>query len=384
MTASSVTARTLSTPSAIESIAAEWRALEAATPEATGFQSAAWRLCCAAEGLQPRIVAVRENRRLVMLLPLQVETRTRFSIARWLGEPLAQYGDALALPDARRKAWFAAAEAEISSWSDVDLVALSRLRADGVLASCASPSFAETAKCAAPYVDLSAPALKRRQSLDRRSKKLAQFGPLRFEAAQGAEARREAAAQALEFKRQWLRRRRRFSTALSQDGVGECLLDLAERGVLRAHRLWAGERLVSVELGIKAGAYYRSLIGAYDDALSAASPDHVLTLRLIESLAEEGVERLDFLPSTDPCKMEFVSGAVLMGALYLPLNRRGVLAASALERLRPPAKRAAVGLSDAGGSLERLLRRSGANRPDRAASARSPGGPRKRRGAEML
>jgi CelD/BcsL family acetyltransferase involved in cellulose biosynthesis len=356
-----VSARTLATPAAIEGLAAEWRALETATPEATGFQSAAWRLSSARGGAEPRVVAVRDNGRLVMLLPLQVESVLGVSIARWLGEPWAQYGDALALPDPRRSDWLAAAQAEIGGWRDVDLVALTRLRADGVLAACGAPLvLSDPAKHSAPYVDIGGEKARRHKSVERRLKKLRLYGALRFETAKDASARREAAAQALVFKRQWLKSRRRFSASLSNADVDEPLLALAEKGVLRAHCLWAGEKLVSVELGLKSGAAYRSLIGGYDCELAEASPGHALTLYLLQALAAEGVTRFDFLPPADPYKMQFATGAAAMGALYRPLNLRGRAAAFTLSRLRPLAKDAIHAISEAILAVTPLIRRAAA------------------------
>lgn len=351
--------RTFSTLAGLESLVPEWRALELATPEATGFQSPAWRLCRGSAAVAPRVVTVREDGRLVMLLALQVEKLWGAAVACWLGEPLAQYGDALALPDPRRPAWLAAAEAEISQWGDVDLVALTRLRADGVLASCGAPLvLADPEIFAAPYIDLGAAPARRHKSVERRQRKLNMYGPPRFEVANGARERRQAAAQALAFKHQWLRDRHRFSASLSQPDVTENLLALAENGALRAHRLWAGERLVSVELGVKFGASYRSLIGAFDTRLAEASPGHALTLQLLEKLGQEGVTRFDFLPPADPYKMLFATGSAVMGALYRPLSAHGSVAAFALSKLRPLAKEALRAMSGTRISLEPLLRRT--------------------------
>jgi CelD/BcsL family acetyltransferase involved in cellulose biosynthesis len=323
MSEPTITARTLTSAAAIESLAAEWRALEKATPEATGFQAPAWRLSCESGKSVARLVAVRENGRLVMLLPLQIERMRGTTVARWLGEPLAQYGDALALPGPRRPDWLAAAEAEIGRWGDVDLLALTRLRADGVLADCGAPLVLAGASCfAAPFVDLDR-AHRRHRSIERRMKKLAPHGELRLEAAAGPQDRRDAAEQALAFKSEWLRRQRRFSASLTDPDVAACALALAEKGVLCAHRLWAGERLVSVELGLRRDDAYRSLIGAYDSDLADCSPGHALTLLLMPLLARQGVKHFDFLPPAAPYKLAFATGATTMGALYRPFNARG-------------------------------------------------------------
>jgi CelD/BcsL family acetyltransferase involved in cellulose biosynthesis len=357
MSGASITARTLASRAAIEGVAAEWRALEQATPEATGFQTPAWRLSCESAASTARLVAVRENGRLVMLLPLQIQRLCGATVARWLGEPLAQYGDALALPDPRRPAWVAAAEAAIAGWSDIDLLALSGLRADGVLAACGAQIVAaDPSRLAAPYVDLDL-GLGRHRSIERRMKRLAAHGPLRLEAVAGASARREAAEQALAFKREWLRRRRSYSASLSDADVVACVLALAEKGVLRAHRLWAGARLCAVEIGLRREGAYCSLIGAYDADLAEGAPGHVLTVMLLPALAAEGIRRFDFLPPADPYKLAFATGATAMGALHRPFNARGAVAAFAFSRLRPLAKHAVHALADCGLPIDSLLRR---------------------------
>lgn len=352
-----ITARTLASAAAIESIAAEWRDLENATPEATGFQSPAWRLSCESGVVTPRLVAVRDKGRLVMLLPLQVRRIWGASVASWLGEPLAQYGDALALPGARRLDWYRVAEAKMASWADVDLLALTRLRADGVLAACGVPlTLAESDDHAAPFADLGEATKRRHKSVERRMKKLAQFGKLRFEAVSGPRERREAAEQALAFKHEWLRRQRRFSASLSSPEVCACVLALAEKGLLTAYRLWAGERLVSVELGLRQGGVYRSLIGAYDDDLAEASPGNAMTLHLFPALAAQGIKRYDFLPPADSYKLIFATGTASTGSFYRPLNARGAMAAFAMARLRPLAKDALQALARAGLPLESAIR----------------------------
>jgi CelD/BcsL family acetyltransferase involved in cellulose biosynthesis len=96
----------IETLDSVEALGPEWSALESRTPEATGFQSFPWCftwLRVSRAGAAPRIVCVREEERLVFLLPLQIERRFGVVIARWLGEPMTQYGDALALPGERRR-----------------------------------------------------------------------------------------------------------------------------------------------------------------------------------------------------------------------------------------------------------------------------------------
>ncbi len=139
---SKIVVKTLTTLDAVDELAEDWRALEALTPEATGFQSYLWcrNWIAASElsgiALEFRVVALRIEGRLAMLWPLQVERKFGVRLLRWLGEPMTQYGDALASPSQSRADWRRRVEMEIKGWRSVDLVALGRLREDGVLAGC--------------------------------------------------------------------------------------------------------------------------------------------------------------------------------------------------------------------------------------------------------
>jgi CelD/BcsL family acetyltransferase involved in cellulose biosynthesis len=331
----------------IEALAPEWAALEARCPEATGFQNfdwcavwlreAAWR----EEPLRPRVVTVREAERLVMLWPLQVETRFGATIARWIGEPMTQYGDALAEPGAGRSRWRAAAEAEMARWRDVDLVALTRLRADGVVsASGAAIRFCESA-VSAPFLDLRAGGCARRhKSVERRARRLERLGPLSFEESLDPAARESAARRALAMKRAWLDEKGLMSVGLSAPTTGDFLAGAARAGVLRVHVLRVGGEPAAIDLGLCGGGFYRLLLVAYDPRFAQGSPGQVLTARLIERCAALGLSGFDLLAPADPYKFMWAGAAVAMGERYAPRTLKGRAAAFALARLRPLAKRA--------------------------------------------
>lgn len=323
----------------MDALEAEWDALERATPEATGFQNFRWcRAWLAAAGprVRPSLVCVREAGRLVMLLPLQIERRLGVSIARWIGEPMTQYGDALAEGGEGRARWRNAAEAGMARWRDVDLFALTRIRADGVFASGAG----EGEALSAPYLDLRAPNRRRHKSVERRAKRLDALGPVSLHEARTPAERERLARRAFTLKREWLRGKGVYSAGLSNPASEEFAAALAREGGLRVHALCVGADTAAIEIGFVGGNAYRSLLACYDPRFSEGSPGQSLTARLIARCADEGLSRYDLLLPADPYKLAWSSGEVPVRGRFIASSLKGRLAAFALARLRPLAKRA--------------------------------------------
>lgn len=332
---------------AIEGLEDEWRTLEAAIPNATGFQSYDW--CAAwlrAAAPAARVVTVREAGRLVMLWPLQIETFWGVRIARWIGEPMTQYGDALLAPNADGPRCQAAAETAMLGWRDVDLLAFTRLRADGVLGGAAAG--ASRAALHAPFVDIAGAPAHRHKSMERRARRLEARGPVFLKEAESPAARENGARRALEMKRAWLESHGFVSAGLSNSAVPDFIIALARAGFLRVHILCVGGDAAAVELGFFAGGAYRSLLGAFDARFAEGSPGHALTRQLIARCAEKGVDTYDFLAPADSYKTAFATGETAVNARYAPLNWRGRAAAFVFEELRPLAKRVYYGLAARG------------------------------------
>lgn len=345
---------------ALELLAPEWSALESRTPEATGFQNFDWcagwlRAAAAHESpAKPRVVAVREDGRLVMLWPLQIERRWGAAIARWAGEPLTQYGDALAEPGPGRARWRAAAEAEMTRWRGVDLIALTHQRADGVLASCGGEMRVANEGQWAPFLDLpsggGAVAARRHKSLERRARRLEAQGAVTLDELADPVGREAMARRALAMKRAWLDAKGLISVGLSNPAAAGFLADLARNGRLQVHCLRVAGEPAAIDLGFSAGGVYRSLLSAFDARFAQGSPGHALTARLIERCAARGISRVDLLAPADPYKLMWTSGATAIGERYVPLTLTGRAAAFALARLRPLAKRLVRALARLRGS----------------------------------
>ncbi|GJE03386.1 GNAT family N-acetyltransferase [Methylobacterium isbiliense] len=335
---------------AIDACAQDWRALQARTPEATGFQSYAWCrtwvAACRQRGhaATPRVIALRVAGRLVMLWPLMVERRFGARIARWIGEPITPYGDVLAEPGPQREVWIARAAAVMRGWDDVDLVHLGRLRDDGVLArSGAAPGVPAGAAAMAPQVPLprrDPPCTKsRRRRLRLLARDFADDGPPQVEAVPAGAAARDAVRAALGLKAAWLAQRGLVSAGLSHPVVAPFLEEAAAAGDLAVHRLRVGPRAIAYDLGLSAGPVYRSLVGSFDPAYARYAPGHAMTAALLHHLSGQGAALYDFLPPDDTYKTRWATGRMPVRGRVLVLTARGRAAAFALVTLRGVAKR---------------------------------------------
>jgi CelD/BcsL family acetyltransferase involved in cellulose biosynthesis len=322
----------------VDRLESEWAELERRTPEATGFQSFRW--CRAWLGADPeahpRILCVREGERLVMLWPLQIQKRFGVSIARWIGEPLTQYGDALAEAGEGRARWREVGEAEMARWRDVDLFAFTRIRADGVLAEGAC----DGEPLSAPYVDLREARPRRHKSIERRARRLEANGPVTLVEARTSAERESLARHALALKREWLRSKGMFSAGLSHPASEDFLAALARDGFLRIHVLRVDGDVAAVDLGFDGGGAYRSFLGCFDNRFAEGSPGQALTSRLIAACAEQGLSAYDLLIPADAYKLLWASGETPVRARFKARNLRGRLAGVAFSSLRPLAKRA--------------------------------------------
>jgi CelD/BcsL family acetyltransferase involved in cellulose biosynthesis len=321
----------------VDALAAEWAELESVTPEATGFQSFAWCrawLRLAVGRASPLILCLRESERPVMILPLQVERRFGVSIARWIGEPMTQYGDALAREGDGRVRWRRIASGAMERRRDVDLFALTRLRADGVLADGA----ARGERLSAPYVDCREPRPRRRKSVERRLRRLEARGSVALVEIGPPERRERLARHAFALKREWLRRKGVYSAGLSNPISEEFIAALAREGSVCVNALEVGGEIAALDLGMVGGDAYRSVLGCYDNAFAEGSPGQALTERLISRCAERGLSAYDMLLPADDYKLVWATGETPIEARFVATGLKGAIAALVLSRLRPLAK----------------------------------------------
>ena len=331
---------------AIEAVAADWRHIERAGGATTPFQTLAVGAAAASvhlrRGETPRIVIVRRAGRPTALLPTVIGRSAGVKAIRFLGDPLSQYGDIVAVPEATREhveaAWRAAADPRVAK-----LIHLRKVRADSRLAPILDRAATMVAETEAPFVALDGayntePSRTRQQR--RSHKRLAAHGTIRFEILRGAEAQ-PALRRALDLKRQWLEQRGLRSRVVGDPDWEMALMMLAgETGrasPLAVARLSAGGRTVAIEIGFEHARRWCSFLGAYEPAFARTGPGHVQIAEAIAHCVANGITVYDLLPPGDAYKRDIADGAVAVRDYAVPLCASG-LAAMLATRAAPAIK----------------------------------------------
>lgn len=344
-------------PDAVSMAASQWHRLEQTGAAGTGFQRLALAQTSARAHLElgetPRVVLVHEHGHPLVLLATASGRRAGLRVTRFLGDPLIQYGDALAATGAKPKHVAAALQAAAT---DTDLLWLRRVRADAHLAPVLAARFALVAQTSAPFVSLRGDAMpwtRHRRELQRRRRRLQEHGDLGFEILHGAKARRTV-TEALALKRRWLDARGLPGSVVGVTAWESVLMCLAASvdGPLAAARLTVGGRLAAAEIALVHAGHWYAFLGAYDEAFAAAGPGHIQMNETMAHGAAAGLSTYDLLPPGDAYKDRLACGTVPVGDHALPVTaagRLGLLALrtrpmlkAAIERLPAPVRRVLV------------------------------------------
>lgn len=138
------------------------------------------------------------------------------------------------------------------------------------------------------------PARQRRER-DRLLRRLALFGPVRFEEAREPDAVREGLEEFLALEASGWKGRRR--TALAQDRyraafAREAVNGLAERGQARVFTLWVGEDAAASLVVLESGGEAAAWKTAYDERFAAAGPGAIVLSLAAERLMADPAIRL--------------------------------------------------------------------------------------------
>lgn len=191
-------------------------------------------------GLEPSIVTARQDGRLMMVLPLATRRSPLLAQTVWMGDPVAQYGDALIDGGIDAETLLRDALQFVSRNLRTDVLWLRRVRADANIAPALQQSRAIAAdRQQAPYMDLaSAPDFatfeqrytsKMRRNRRRLVRRLQDKGDVAFVRLHGGEAARTFAVEAVALKSRWLADRGLVSSAVSDERMSRLFGDLAAR-----------------------------------------------------------------------------------------------------------------------------------------------------------
>jgi CelD/BcsL family acetyltransferase involved in cellulose biosynthesis len=322
----------LSGPTAIAEAAPAWRALEQVGGAATPFQTLAMASAVAPVHMQrgetPRIVVVRDGPRPILVFPTVTASRSGLSTIRFLGDPLIQYGDIVAAPEAEERhvaaAWQAVADPAVAQF-----IHLRKVREDSRVAPFLAAQTPALNRQAAPFVSLDQwqPQSVSANDLNRRRRRLSKHGELRFDVLSGPQSV-ETIRQALEMKRAWLDMRGLASRVIGCRKWESALLQLArqEGSGLRVARLQAGGKTAAIEIGFQHGATWCSFLGAMAPELAKAGPGHVQIAETLAHCQAEGHAVYDLLAPADAYKRAMATGSVQVRDHVAPLGARGHLA----------------------------------------------------------
>ncbi len=331
---------------AVAKAAADWQALERAHGAATPFQSFAMARAATEVHLRrgevPRIAVVRHGGRPVVILPTVIGNRFGVRVARFLGDPLIQYGDALCEPGTAKRHIEAAFHATADS-AAVDALHLRKVRCDARIAPLLRSHATAFNHDEAPFLNTAGlvdDAEEPRQ-LRRARRKLLGCGALRLDVTDGAAARWHL-REALALKRRWLQARRLPSSVVGCESWEAAIERLADHGGdmrLRVAVLWVDERPAAYEVAFTAGDRWYAFIGAIADDFARYSPGRVQVADTIAWCRANGFARYDLLAPADDVKRSYCNEAAAVADYSHALRPAGHVLTTAL-RLTPLAKAA--------------------------------------------
>lgn len=314
------------------------------------------------------IVTGRLAGRLVLLMPFVVERRAGLNELTWLGEPVSQYGDIVAAPEA------AAGETLLAAWrwsvaaAGADVANLRRVRGDAVAAPLlAALASNVTATEEAPFLslgnDTSFPGwVERRQprgrkNRSRQARRMAEMGAMTFEEHAGTAEASRLAAEAIAMKRASLDAKAAISLSLNDERFEAFFSDaaagLGRPAGVRIMALKSDGAPAALKILIENEAASFLHVAVFDPRFVKCAAGALLLEHVVATTIASGRETLDLLPPRHEYKLDFADGVVLVHDHALPMSAKGWLYArgylglrrrvkSVVEAMPAPVRRALV------------------------------------------
>ena len=254
-----------------------------------------------------------------LILPMFIETHAGLKIARWLGSPMLQYGDALCA-DIVDDAMMALALNACGKIGAPDVFDFRNVRADAAIAPWLDNNSRPTGvDSEGPFVDLSSgkpdvvfahQSGRKRKDRRRKLRKLSEHGNVDFEIVRNGDRAAQLMTSALEFKLKWLETHGLVSRALSQDWVRTALVEIARYDPdTIISRFAVGSETAAIEVGFRRANRYFAFMGAINDKYAFGSPGDLQTERTLQWCLEEGFDSYDFLPPPQRYKLSWATGS---------------------------------------------------------------------------
>jgi len=352
------TVEVVSGADAVAQAASAWRSIEQAGGTTTPFQGHDIAAIAAEAHLRlgetPRIVIVRDTRRPVVVFPTVARVWKGVRTIQFLGDPLTQYGDIAAAPDAT-PAHIAAAWQAVADPAAGQFVYLRKVRADARIAPLLAAQASTVASHEAPFIDVRAPAslsARDARELRRLRRRLAEHGAVDFEVLSGAAARM-AATEALAFKREWLANRSLSSGVIGDPVWEDALLAMTGSPHARVARLSAAGRTAAIEIGLVHADRWHCYLGALAPEFAKSGPGQIQMAETVAHCRDNGLAAYDLLAPADEYKRRLTRDAVAVhdhavslgagGRFGLLLARLVPIAKHVAERLPPRLRQTLLG-----------------------------------------
>ncbi|MEZ5876306.1 MAG: GNAT family N-acetyltransferase [Tepidamorphaceae bacterium] len=338
---------------------AEWRDLEenAANPlPFTGFDFLwHWRavFTTGKDAARPFAVTVRDNGRLVAVLPLMVTRVGPLNVCEWMGEPLTEYGDALVRRGYANPEWLEFAVKRLKACPDVDVFFLRKVRADTAIAPALDKLMSQAGpQRQAPWIDLSADmgiadvhkrlSSNLRKELRRKRKKLDAEGSTDFCIARAGPHAAAITERTIAHKQEWLRQRGTTSRAFA-DPRSVTFLNRLAADERRGQNLVVSELTIdgepaASEIGFCSLDRYYAYIGAYNPEMAALGAGLVQMENTIGWCICEGMNAYDLFAPADAYKLRWTDNCVAVNDYAAARTIAGRLCNLWLARIRPLAK----------------------------------------------
>ena len=338
----------VATVAGLEAIAGDWNDLfdKAARPEHV-FQAFGWVWHWTRHYLDPNgrrgpklaVVTGRRDGRLVLVMPLVVERRAGLRQLSWLGEPVSQYGDVLAAPEASQVETLAEAWRFAVAQTSADLANLRRVRSDATVAPLlAHLGMAVTATEEAPYLcfqraasaeayHAGMPSKARQKNRRRQMRRLQERGTVTFETHSGTAEAGRLAVYAVLLKRAWLGSRDRISLALADERFARFFADVTESRVHPVRcdvlALRSANEIAAMQIVLENKGVRFLHVAVYAPKFEKAGVGSLLLENSLADCYRGDVRCLDLLPPRHEYKMDFADGVTLVHDHAVALTMAG-------------------------------------------------------------
>jgi CelD/BcsL family acetyltransferase involved in cellulose biosynthesis len=293
-----------------------------------------------ASALKLSIVTGRRNGRLIMVWPLASERVRGITQTFWMGEPVAQYGDALIDAESDALAVLRAGLDFLRSQTSTDLLRLRRVREDANVAPLMTEAGAYVAdRQTAPYMDLASAkdfarfeerySSKMRRNRRRLARRLEEKGSVEFVRLHGGAEAGKLAARAIAVKSEWLKDRGLVSHAFADEKTARLFADLAEGKTKPVpcvvSALKANGETAALEVSFTCKGRLVIHVMAFDLEYEKSGVGVLLLEENLKQGYAEGLNTYDMMAPGDPYKLDWCDKSDGVCDWVKPLSVKGYL-----------------------------------------------------------